>query len=55
MVRVQKVLDAVKNWSLGSKPLSREVFQNSVSLLIEGLEEMKDESDGWDFPEEDEE
>ncbi len=50
-VRAQKVLDLVKNWTLGSRPMSRAKFQATLELMIEGLEEMLDESDGWDFPE----
>lgn len=49
--RAQKVLDTVKNWTMGSRPMGREKFQATVQFLIEELEEMVDDSDGWDFPE----
>lgn len=52
--RAQRVLDLVKDWTMGSRPMSRERFQATVALVIEGLEEMHDESDGWDFPEDEE-
>ena len=47
--RAQRVLAAVKNWTMGSRAMGREKFQATLLLVIEGLEEMIDESDGWDF------
>lgn len=49
--KAQKALELVMNWTMGSRPMSREKFQATVELVIEGLEGMLDESDGWDFPE----
>lgn len=51
----EKVLDTVKNWSMGSKAMSREKFLATLDLVIEGLEEMRDEAEGWDFDREEEE
>ena len=48
--KAARVLESVKNWTMGSKPMGREQFQATLLFLIEGLEEMVDESDGWDFP-----
>lgn len=51
----EKVLDTVKNWSMGSKAMSREKFLATLDFVIEGLEEMRDEAEGWDFDREEEE
>lgn len=53
-MKAQRVLDGVKNWTMGSKPMGRDEFQATVRYLIEELDEMVDDSDGWDFPDDSE-
>lgn len=51
--KVERILSAVNNWRLGSKPMSRDKFLLSVSYLIERLEEMAEEEDGFEWDDED--
>jgi len=45
-VRVNRILKAVENWRMGSRPMRREIFEASIDLLGERLAELKDETEG---------
>lgn len=47
--KVERILERVRNLSEGSRGMGREEFMETLDLLIERLEEMKDAADGWDF------
>lgn len=47
--KVERILNAVNNWRLGSKPMSREKFLLTIQYLIERLEEVAEEEDGFEW------
>ena len=52
--KVENLLKIVQNWSMGSRAMSRAKFTATLDLLLERLEEMRDEAEGWEFDIEDE-
>ncbi len=49
--RVEKVLNAINNWRLGSRRMDRDTFLATVALLIDRLEAVVEEEDGFDWDE----
>lgn len=47
--RVERILTSINNWRLGSRRMEREHFLATVQLLIERLEEVVEEEDGFEW------